>query len=102
MSGASGADAGVMSGLVNTTQQAGAALGVAVLSALAAGRSGHLMAAGATAGAALTQGYRLAFGVGAGLTVAALLIAIAALRPGAGRPASAVTATEAEARTVPL
>jgi len=89
MSGASGSDSGVTSGLVNTTQQAGAALGVAVLSALAAGRSGHLAAAGAAARAALTQGYRLAFGVGAGLTLAALLIAIAALRPGARRPAAA-------------
>ena len=101
MSGASGADAGVTSGLVNTTQQVGAALGVAVLSTLAAGRSGHLAAGGAAAGTALTQGYRLAFAVGAGLALAALLLAIAALRPGTGRPASGIPAARAAAGTTP-
>jgi hypothetical protein len=40
MSGVPDADAGVASGLVNTTQQVGAALGVAVLSTLAAARTG--------------------------------------------------------------
>jgi len=102
MSGASASDAGVASGLVNTTQQVGAALGVAVLSTLAAGRSGHLMAGGAAAGAALTQGYRLAFGVGTGLALAALLIAVAALRSGTRRPAPATPVAQAEARTAPL
>ena len=78
MSAASDSDAGVTSGLVNTTQQAGAALGVAVLSTLAASRSAHLLAAGAGPRAALTEGYRLAFGVGAALALAALLVAFAA------------------------
>lgn len=41
MSAASDSDAGVTSGLVNTTQQVGAALGVAVLSTLAAARTGR-------------------------------------------------------------
>ena len=102
MSGASSSDAGVTSGLVNTTQQGGAALGVAILSTLAAGRSGHLLAGGAAAGAALTQGYRLAFGVGAGLALTALLIAIAALRCGTGRPVSGIPTAQAQARTAPL
>jgi EmrB/QacA subfamily drug resistance transporter len=101
MSGASASDAGVTSGLVNTTQQVGAALGVAVLSTLAAARSGHLAAGGAVARTALTQGYRLAFAVGAGLALAALLIAIAALRPGTGRPASGIPAAQAEAGAAP-
>ena len=78
MSAASDSDAGVTSGLVNTTQQAGAALGVAVLSTLAASRSARLLAAGAGQRAALTEGYRLAFGVGAALALAALLVAFAA------------------------
>src|SRR6516164_8200838 len=78
MSAASDSDAGVTSGLVNTTQQAGAALGVAVLSTLAASRSARLLAAGAGPRAALTEGYRLAFGVGAALALAALLVAFAA------------------------
>jgi EmrB/QacA subfamily drug resistance transporter len=67
MSDTSQADAGVASGLVNTTQQVGAALGVAVLSTLAASRTGHLLAAGRPAAEALTGGYRVAFGVGAAL-----------------------------------
>jgi predicted MFS family arabinose efflux permease len=75
MSAASATDAGVTSGLVNTTQQVGAALGVAVLSTLAAARAGHL-APGETASAALTQGYRLAFSAGTGLAVAAIAVAV--------------------------
>jgi EmrB/QacA subfamily drug resistance transporter len=83
MSGTPDADAGVASGLVNTTQQVGAALGVAVLSALAAARTGRLLAAGRPSGAALTGGYHLAFGVGAGLAAAALVLAAVVLRPAA-------------------
>ena len=75
MSGA-GADAGVVSGLVNTTQQVGAALGVAVLSTLAASRSAQLTAAGRPVAAALAGGYHMAFGVGAGLTAGALVVAV--------------------------
>ena len=81
MSGASAADAGVASGLVNTTQQVGAALGVAVLSTLAASRTGHLLASGRPPAAALTGGYHLAFGISAGLTAAALVLAAVVLRP---------------------
>src|SRR5262249_53682193 len=46
MSGVPDSDTGVASGLVNTTQQVGAALGVAVLSTLAASPTGHPLAAG--------------------------------------------------------
>jgi EmrB/QacA subfamily drug resistance transporter len=80
MSAASAADAGVTSGLVNTTQEAGAALGVAVLTTLAASRSAQALAAGASAATALTDGYRLAFAVGAGFIAAA--VAVSLLRPG--------------------
>ena len=81
MSAASAGDAGVTSGVVNTAQQVGAALGVAVLSTLATARAGHLAAAGVAAPAALTSGYRLAFAVGAGLAFTALLVAIVAFLP---------------------
>jgi len=83
MSAASASDAGVTSGLVNTTQQVGAALGVAVLSTLAAARTGRLAAGGTAVPEALTQGYRLAFGVGAGLAITALLVAVVAFLPAA-------------------
>jgi EmrB/QacA subfamily drug resistance transporter len=88
MSGASDSDAGVASGLVNTTQQVGAALGVAVLSTLAASRTGHLLAAGRPAAVALTGGYHVAFGTGAGLAAAALVLAAVVLRQAGSRGAA--------------
>jgi hypothetical protein len=71
---------------VNTTQQVGAALGVAVLSTLAASRTGHLLAAGQPAASALTGGYHLAFGTGAGLAAAALVLAAVVLRSARTEP----------------
>ncbi|CAM5284674.1 MFS transporter OS=Streptomyces microflavus OX=1919 GN=Smic_43400 PE=4 SV=1 [Streptomyces microflavus] len=58
MSGAGEDDAGLASGLFNTTQQIGMALGVAVLSTLAAGRTEALTAAGRPSAEALTGGYQ--------------------------------------------
>ncbi|MGX2995569.1 MFS transporter [Streptomyces sp. JNUCC 64] len=84
MSGARPDDAGITSGLFNTTQQIGGALGVAVLATLAAGRAEALTATGTTPAEALTEGYRLAFTVGAGLLVTALAVAWAVLRTPAG------------------
>ncbi|MFB6841408.1 MFS transporter [Streptomyces sp. NPDC056361] len=81
MSGADEADAGLASGLFNTTQQIGMALGVAVLSTLAATRTGSLTAAGRPAAEALTGGYHLAFAVGTGLLLVALGVAATVLRP---------------------
>ncbi|MGW0117758.1 MFS transporter [Streptomyces sp. NPDC003327] len=81
MSGADEADAGLASGLFNTTQQIGMALGVAVLSTLAASRTESLTAAGRPAAEALTGGYHLAFAVGTGLLIAALAVAATVLRP---------------------
>ncbi|MET7327485.1 MFS transporter [Nonomuraea sp. NPDC005650] len=85
MSGAQESDAGLASGFFNTTQQVGMAIGVAVLSTMAASRTGELLVAGAGQAAALTGGYRLAFGISAGLLVAALAVALTVLR----RPAPA-------------
>ena len=96
MAGATPADAGVTSGLFNTSQQVGAALGVAVLSTLAAGRTAHLRAACLPHGAALTGGYHLAFGVGAALAAAALVVAAVMLRTTRPAPAAAGIVPERE------
>ncbi|WP_194824221.1 DHA2 family efflux MFS transporter permease subunit [Nocardia sp. XZ_19_231] len=80
MSGAEADDAGLASGLFNTTQQVGMAIGVAVLSTLAAARTGTELVAGASDAVAMTSGYRLAFTVAAGLLAAALVISATVLR----------------------
>ena len=81
MSTATPADSGLLSGLVNTTQQVGAALGLAVLATLATSRSDALLADGDPTAEALTSGYTLAFAVAAGLVLVALVVAIVTLRP---------------------
>ncbi|MFI7107542.1 MFS transporter [Nonomuraea sp. NPDC050227] len=88
MSAARADDAGLASGVFNTTQQIGMALGVAVLTTLAASRTQELRAGGAAEAAALTGGYHLAFATSAGLLAAAVVVALAVLR----RPRAAATA----------
>ncbi|MGW1271611.1 MFS transporter [Streptomyces sp. NPDC002491] len=99
MSGADEEDAGLASGLFNTTQQIGMALGVAVLSTLAASRTRSLAAGGRTTAEALTGGYRLAFAVGAGLLVVAFALALTMLRrPGRRAVAGSSVGTPTPAR----
>ncbi|MFD5073188.1 MFS transporter [Streptomyces sp. NPDC058371] len=87
MAGAREEDAGLASGLFNTTQVVGGSLGLAVLTTLAASRTEDVLGEGARLVTATADGYRLAFTVATGIAAAALVAAAAVLRPGRVSPA---------------
>ena len=96
MTGVRPSDAGLASGLVNTTAQVGGAIGLSILTTVSTGRSTALREAGSGALDALTGGYHAAFWIATGLIVAALAIALTVLRPARTAPAAAGRADREE------
>ena len=80
MSDATPGDAGLASGLLNTTGQVGGALGLAVLAALAGARTLNLVHDGLGSAAALAGGYHLAWLVSAATIAVTLVLTLSALR----------------------
>ena len=73
-------EAGLASGLLNTTQQIGGAIGVAIASTVAAGHFKTLTAAGSAAPAALTGGFQWALWVCGAIGLAGIPITILLVR----------------------
>jgi len=95
MSGATAEDSGLASGLVNTTQQVGGALGLAVLATVATNRTNSAQAHGATLASSLTSGYHLAFTISAVLVIAAIVLTAALPRSLAAEAEEVVSVPEA-------
>jgi EmrB/QacA subfamily drug resistance transporter len=77
--GARPEEAGLASGLVNTSRQVGGALGIALLISIASSRTSHLIGENQSVASALTDGFRLAYLIGAGLCAAAAAVAFTRL-----------------------
>src|SRR5262249_33946996 len=80
LAGVRSAEAGLASGLINTSQQIGGALGIAALSAIATSTSAHRVSAGASAPVALTDGFQHAFVAAAGVALLGILVALFVVR----------------------
>ena len=80
LAGVQGPEAGLASGLINTSQQIGGALGLALLTTVATTRTTDLLEGGTPQAEALTSGFSLGFWVAVGFGVISFLTTIAVLR----------------------
>ena len=86
-SGVHGRDQGIAGAMFTTGQQAGAAVGLAILATAAAARTAH-------ASGDLVAGYRLSYLIGVGMAVLAIVLAAAGIRSGSKRSADSRGAGE--------
>src|SRR5581483_4008501 len=94
VSGVASEEAGLASGLVNTSRLVGGALGLAILAVLATARTNTDVHHGIAAHAALTGGFEFAFGIAAAFAAASALIALVGLPRVSTRRVRRTIATE--------
>jgi MFS family permease len=80
LAGVKASEAGLASGLFNTSQQIGGALGIAALSAIATTTTGDEIASGTVQSVALTDGFQAAFAAAAGVAIVGILVALFLVR----------------------
>jgi EmrB/QacA subfamily drug resistance transporter len=80
LAGVHPSEAGLASGLINTSQQIGGALGIAALSAIATSTTDDRIGSGSAVSSALTDGFRSAFVGAAAIALVGVLIALFAVR----------------------
>jgi len=78
--GVRASEAGLASGLINTSQQIGGALGIAALSSVATSTTADQAASGAALPFALTEGFQAAFVGGAAVAIVGVLVALFVVR----------------------
>jgi EmrB/QacA subfamily drug resistance transporter len=101
LSGVQRSDAGVASGLINTSRQIGGAIGIAAVSAIAATSTSNFAAANAvsaSSGAALAHGFQTGLYVLTGLLLVGALVAFALVRSHAAQPVAVPAPVEEEPR----
>jgi EmrB/QacA subfamily drug resistance transporter len=100
--GVTPAQAGLASGMVNTSRQIGGAIGIALLISIATSYTSHLIGHNQLAPNSLTDGFRLAYFIQVGLVLLAAAIAFFKLPKHAPAQAQAqVTPAQAQAAPVP-
>ena len=80
LAGVQAAEAGLASGLINTSQQIGGALGIAALSTIATSRTDDALAGGSTQAAALVSGFHGAFAAGAIIAALGIVATLVLIR----------------------
>jgi EmrB/QacA subfamily drug resistance transporter len=80
LAGVKAAEAGLASGLINTSQQIGGALGIAALSTIATSKTEDSVGSGSTLPVALVDGFQSAFLVGAVVAALGLVAALTLIR----------------------
>jgi EmrB/QacA subfamily drug resistance transporter len=97
LAGVQPAEAGLASGLINTSQQIGGALGIAALTSIATSTTSSKVASGVALQSALTDGFQSAFYGAAGVAIVGILVSLLVVRRRDLADAATVRVDEPEA-----